>query len=602
MVFVWDKDDLNDEQVDAIEHPGSVFLNACPGSGKTRALTYKIALELSRLASEKEWVVAITYTHKAAEEIEERIERLGVDTSRLWIGTIHSFCLDWILRPYGVFHDQLKHGFRVVDQHESERRLDDIGSQMTPVIRSPICGYYFTTTDVILSAPLNRQASVRAVLEAFWEGLRQECRLDFEMILLYAWELVRDLPSISILLSSIFKFILVDEVQDTKEIQYAIIASILRAGAGRTQAFLVGDPNQSIFTSLGGYAMPRAEFEQLAELAMEPKSLSINYRSSARIVEYYANFHVVPAVVTAGGEFKDYASAISFDQQTAHQGLEDEIVRLIRYNIDHLHIPPNEICIVGPWWISLAALTRRLMGAMPDQPFDGPGMAPFARDQDNFWYKVARLALTEPSPRLFVRRLRWAGEVLADLHHAGAGLPDLSRRDLLRICNSIQIDSQDGLEYLRLFFDEFCTAAGFNLTEYVLLAEHYEAFFARSERQIERLQESGVQDVNDIAMFRRTFASRTGITISTIHGVKGLEFDTVIAFALLEGMVPHFAEQNGEESAKKLLYVICSRPRKNLHLISESGRVNGLGNPYESTAVLAACQFGYDQIPEENVP
>lgn len=94
MVFVWGKDDLNEEQVDAIEHPGSVFLSACPGSGKTRALTYKIALELSRLESEKQWVVAITYTHRAAEEIEERIERLGVDTSRLWIGTIHSFCLD----------------------------------------------------------------------------------------------------------------------------------------------------------------------------------------------------------------------------------------------------------------------------------------------------------------------------------------------------------------------------------------------------------------------------------------------------------------------------------------------------------------------------
>ena len=76
MVFVWDIDDLNAEQVDAIEHEGSVFLNACPGSGKTRALTYKIALELSRLKSDKEWVVAITYTHRAAEEIEERIDSL----------------------------------------------------------------------------------------------------------------------------------------------------------------------------------------------------------------------------------------------------------------------------------------------------------------------------------------------------------------------------------------------------------------------------------------------------------------------------------------------------------------------------------------------
>lgn len=73
MTFVWPKGDLNDEQVDAITIPGNVFLTACPGSGKTRALTYKAALELSRLATTKQRVVAITYTHRAAEEIHERI-------------------------------------------------------------------------------------------------------------------------------------------------------------------------------------------------------------------------------------------------------------------------------------------------------------------------------------------------------------------------------------------------------------------------------------------------------------------------------------------------------------------------------------------------
>src|SRR5258706_4888003 len=91
-VFVWDKKDLNDAQTSAIEQPGSVFLVACPGSGKTRTLTYKIARLLSELKSDKRRIVAITYTHRAADEIHERIEQLGVDTSQLWIGTIHSFC------------------------------------------------------------------------------------------------------------------------------------------------------------------------------------------------------------------------------------------------------------------------------------------------------------------------------------------------------------------------------------------------------------------------------------------------------------------------------------------------------------------------------
>jgi len=75
-MFIWAPDDLNPEQEAAIEEPGSVFLVACPGSGKTRTLTYKIARLLSTLPSEKAWVIAITYTHRAADEIEERIERL----------------------------------------------------------------------------------------------------------------------------------------------------------------------------------------------------------------------------------------------------------------------------------------------------------------------------------------------------------------------------------------------------------------------------------------------------------------------------------------------------------------------------------------------
>ena len=100
----------------------------------------------------------------------------------------------------------------------------------------------------------------------------------------------------------------------------------------------------------------------------------------------------------------------------------------------------------------------------------------------------------------------------------------------------------------------------------------------------------------DISTFRKVFDQKDGITVSTIHGVKGLEFDTVIAISLLEGMVPHFNDVNKEESAKKLLYVIASRARKNLHLISERGRMTAGYNPYEYqvTEVLDNYTYLYD--------
>ena len=151
-MFAWDKDDLNPEQEAAILEPGSVFLIACPGSGKTRTLTYKIAYELSRLKSNKQFVVAITYTHRAADEIHERIEGLGVDTSRLWIGTIHSFCLEWILKPYGIYHEALDRGFRVIDQHEREKLLEALCKPyQKPKITVWDCDFYFTEAGYVLS-------------------------------------------------------------------------------------------------------------------------------------------------------------------------------------------------------------------------------------------------------------------------------------------------------------------------------------------------------------------------------------------------------------------------------------------------------------------
>ncbi len=122
-------------------------------------------------------------------------------------------------------------------------------------------------------------------------------------------------------------------------------------------------------------------------------------------------------------------------------------------------------------------------------------------------------------------------------------------------------------------------------------------FFESSATRIDRLVREGGVAFAEVTTFRKVFATRTGITVSTIHGVKGAEYDSVIAYALLEGMVPHFADDNQLEAAKRLLYVVCSRARKNLHLVSESGRVDGRSQPYEATRILAACPFAYDDIP-----
>ena len=465
-MFSLDDHPINDEQKAAITTDCNVFLVACPGSGKTRTLTFKIAHELTRPQLDKQFVIAITYTHRAADEIYDRVERLGIDTSQLWIGTIHAFCLEWILKPYSIYHASLRNGFRVIDPHDREALFTEICKPYKfPTITHWDCEYYFLKNGYVLSSTdAKKQAGLEEILKTYFQRLNANRQIDFELILFYAYQLIAENPAISVLLSKVFSRILIDEYQDTKAIQYDIVASILRAGKGTTAFFMVGDPNQAIFRSLGGYAITAAEFKTMAQIELKEMALSRNYRSSERIIKYFGNYNVAPAVIEAASVDKGYASRISYDRTTTRAGIEDEVVRLIKYNTEVEGIHPNEICVIAPQWVHLASMTRKLAQRLPEYQFDGPGMVPFARDVHNFWYKVSKIALTEPSPSMYMTRLRWAGEVLAELHDTGVSVSSFTRKSLLKECNSVKLHEVDGLKYLRMFFDALFITLGLTFT------------------------------------------------------------------------------------------------------------------------------------------
>lgn len=591
-MFVWDPRDLNPEQAAAVIEPSSIFLIACPGSGKTRTLTYKIAYELSR-RTDKRLVIAITYTHRAADEIQERIEDLGVDTSGLWIGTIHAFCLEWILKPYGIYLPRLAHGYRVIDPHDRERLLERLCAPYKGVTHWD-CDYYVTETGYQLGCvDIGKHHIIHEILKAYFNELSANRQIDFELILWHAYSLMQDRAQIAVLLSRVFSHILVDEYQDTKQIQYNIVTSILRAGSGKTKILIVGDPNQAIYGSLGGYAMPVDEFRIRAGISIEEFALSLNYRSSERIISYFSNYSVYATKINGAGKHAKFPSQVTYNQNVTHSDVHDEIVRLIRSSLANGHSPEN-ICVVAPQWVLLASTTRKLVAMLPDQQFDGPGLVPFSNNFDNFWFKVSKILLTDSSPRQLVRRMRWANDVIKDLDSFGVDTKTLTPRIMLREINSLTVDETDGLRYLDRAFNDLLKRLDIPLEIHPALLTHREAFFCSSAARIERLQKEGATYINQVSFFKKVFRERTGITVSTIHGVKGAEFDVVIAFGLLEGMVPHFNEANGHVAASKLLYVLSSRARKNLHLISESGRQRGRYGVYTSTELLAACPFSYD--------
>jgi DNA helicase II / ATP-dependent DNA helicase PcrA len=599
-MFVWEKDALNEEQEKAILNTESVLLIACPGSGKTRTLTYKIAFELSKLTSIKEYIIAITYTNNAADEIKERVELLGVDTRQLWIGTIHSFCSEWILRPYHLYSERLKHGFRVINSFESEAILTEL---CKPYKNEKItywdCGILAKSDSIYLTClDKNKHNSLKKIIKEYFKILRENNQIDFEQILFYSFQILKSKPIVSSILCKLFPFILIDEYQDTKEIQYHIISKILAANIGKSKTLIVGDPNQSIYGTLGGYPMPKKELEKLLGFELIEMGLTRNYRSSKRIVDYFQHYKYYPNTINPVGHNKDYPSVITFNNVVSLNELVAELIKLIKYNVIDKGISTNEICIVAPQWIHLASITRRLMISLPDYSFDGPGMAPFSRDIENFWFKVSRIVLTEPSPYMYVRRLRWSNEVLKDFENAGVNVSEISAKDFLRICNSISIEENDGLNYLAIFFKEICNRLNVNMNLIPSLLEHHISFFESSRNRIERLIKEGNPYIGDIENFKKVFKQREGITVSTIHGVKGEEYDTMIGFALLDSYVPHFNDSNGDENSKKMMYVLSSRARKNLHLISETGRNVNRFNPdgLQPTPHLENYIYEYDDL------
>ncbi len=592
MMFVFDPRDLNPEQIAAVIEPSSIFLIACPGSGKTRTLTYKIVYELSR-RTDKRIVVAITYTHRAADEIQERIEDLGVDTSGLWIGTIHAFCLEWILKPYGIYSPELAYGYRVIDPHDRGLLLEKLCAPYKGITHWD-CDYYITETGYQLGCvDVRKHQIIHEVLKAYFVELSANRQIDFELILWHAYSLMRDRPHIAVLLSRVFSHILVDEYQDTKQIQYTIVTSILRAGCGQTKILIVGDPNQAIYGSLGGYAMPVAEFRTRAGISIKEFALSLNYRSSERIISYFSNYSVHATKISGAGKDAKFPSRVTYNQNVTRSEVHDEIVRLIQTSLANGHSPEN-ICVLAPQWVLLASTTRKLVALLPDQQFDGPGLVPFSNNFDNFWFKVSKVLLTDSSPALLVRRMRWAKDVIKDLENFGVDIKTLTPRTLLRESNALTVDETDGLRYLDQAFNDLLKRLNISQEIHPSLLAHREAFFSSSAARIGRLQKEGATYINQVSFFKKVFRERTGITVSTIHGVKGAEFDVVIAFGLLEGMVPHFNEAVGHVAASKLLYVLSSRARKHLHLISESGRQRGKYGLYTSTELLAACHFSYD--------
>jgi len=588
--------DLNREQRNAVHCDGDAVVTACPGSGKTRVLTARVIRGVNELGSARERVAALTFTNRAANEIRSRLDQEGVPTDCLWAGTIHSFALEWILRPYAPYVETVRHGFSVADEYFCDRVLRETRRSLEMDRYAEINTAYRRDGEIE-----NASAGSERALKLYKEELRRSKVIDYDEVLYLAYRAVAENREIAANLGAIFRLFCLDEVQDIQDLQYAILSEIYRASPARPALFFVGDADQSIYESLGALTKsPQQIADEFGIVELEHFELVGNYRSTQRIIDYCRHFRPAVAPSESRTVYPHEHGHISFQNQTVHRDdLSEHIARMVRAALDS-GIPEKEICIVAPQWGHVRALARQLVESLPDVSFDAPGLSPLYSVRDSVWYKLARLFLTEPLPERIRSRRRCANEVLADLEFLLASqVPGRinSARRLLRLVNQLQSAETEGIPYLRDLFAQFLEQCEIVIDAHEALRESFELFFEKAESRLDEVAGGMPASVDS---FQRIFSYPSGVVVNTCHGVKGEEFETVIAFGLLKGFVPHWeviihgSQDEADLRESKLLYVVASRAKRQLYLIAENGRRTRKGSPYRTCPLLQAIVFNYD--------
>lgn len=587
--------ELNEQQVAAVNQPGNVLVTACPGSGKTRVLTHRIIKELSELESAKHRVIAVTFTNRAADEIKSRLDNTEISLDNLWAGTVHSFSLEWILRPYSCYSQYLKKGFSVADEFYIRSLKNELRKK-----------YGFSFYDEI-STKIDRKgrtvscsSNEKNLKKEYYDYLKERKLIDFDMVLYFAYELMTRKTEIAKTLSSIIRSICIDEYQDTQDLQYGILSELVKNSSGFTKIFIVGDVNQAIYTSLGGIAKSRQEIkEEFGLEQLEHLRLTGNYRSSQRIIDLSLQLQDDERKVVSLADYADEKGIITFNNQDYDKDdIPELIAKMVEFYINN-GVPSHEICVLAPQWWLITNLGRKLVIRLPDVKFDAPGLSPLHHQRDNIWFKIARLFLVELEPRLYHARLRWAGSIIREIGQlTGADLPEEYRtaRKFLRLTNSITSDESDGIAYLKDVFQQFMLKLGLNLKTHSSLSEPWKSFF---EKAHERLSNPDYNIQSDIHSLKKMFKRPGGVVVTSCHSIKGEEYEAVICYGILKGYIPNWNsifDDNIDEDveARRLLYVIISRAKKNLHLISEFGRKTQTGNLYETNMNIEKVNCEYD--------
>ena len=286
-------DTLNEEQRKAVfQTEGPVLILAGAGSGKTRVLTHRIAYLIEECEVNPWNIMAITFTNKAAGEMRERVDKIvGYGSESIWVATFHSTCVR-ILRRFAD-HIGYDTNFTIYDTDDQKTVMKEVFKklQIDPkqIKERSVLGAISSAKDCLID-PITyqmnatgdfRKQKIAAAYAEYQAHLRKNNAMDFDDLIVKTVELLKSCPDVLKNYQERFKYVMVDEYQDTNTAQFELIRLL---SGGYNNLCVVGDDDQSIYKFRGANIHNILDFEKHYEDALVVK-LEQNYRSTQNVLD-----------------------------------------------------------------------------------------------------------------------------------------------------------------------------------------------------------------------------------------------------------------------------------------------------------------------------
>lgn len=633
-------DGLNREQQQAVQHTeGPLLILAGAGSGKTKVLTVRIAYLLAQGVNPYE-ILAITFTNKAAKEMKSRVEGLVGDVAnRIWLSTFHSFCAKFLRFELDNFLGY-NSNFTIYDTSDSQvvikaalkaLNLDDkyypVGAMISAI--SDAKNKLMFASDYRKQARDFYQQKVADVYEYYERELRKNNALDFDDLLLVAVKLLQSNAAVLDKYSKRFKYVMIDEYQDTNHAQY-LLAYLL--SSHWKNIAVVGDADQSIYAWRGADIQNILDFEKDYPNCTSIK-LEQNYRSTKIILD------AANAVIdnNEGRPEKNLwtdkvegAKIQHFTAQSEHEEaafIGDTIVKkhdihgvpygdmaiLYRTNAQSRVLEEALIKRALPYTMvggtkfydrkeikDVLAFLRVLYNPFDDLsllriinvPKRSIGATTVSKLQDyarengtSLFMTLTQLHLVDTIKGKTKEKLEEFGILIFTL------VAEMDDKSVLDILEAI-LDRTGYLAQLEESTDPQDQARAENIGELLSVAKDFQD--TNPTGTVEDFLEQ-VALVNDVDSFEQ---EESKVTLMTLHAAKGLEFPIVFLGGLEEGLFPHSRTlMNPEEieEERRLAYVGITRAEKELYISNATTRT-----VFGRTSSYLPSRF-IDEIPAELV-